>query len=113
LKILNASYVEGFARMLDHHGFVIEHGWIELPDGTITDSTLPDRNLEYHPGVRYTQAEVLGFRKKKPPYVWGGKHGWGGYGNVDYKKAHDTAWGLAFEKPKTESRQVIDQYYEE
>lgn len=93
LKDPGSSYVEGFVR-LDYLGhIVVEHGWVELSDGTIIDPTIPDKDVTYFPGVRYSREEVLGKKQSEPPFVWGGKHGWGGFGHPEYRKAHEKAWG--------------------
>ena len=89
----NLRYVEGFAKLPHFGNLVIEHGWVQTLEGTIIDPTLIDDEAEYFPGITYTLPEVLAQGRRSPPYVWGGKNGWGGFGNTAYKAAHDRAWG--------------------
>ena len=46
-----ADYVEGV--IVDHRQVVTEHGWVEFR-GVIVDPTLPDDDLLYYPGLRFT-----------------------------------------------------------
>jgi len=59
----NGLYVEGFAFLTDR-GMLLEHGWVELTDGSIIDPTLAalgHRNIEYSPAIKlnYDQAMEL------------------------------------------------------
>ncbi len=58
-------YVEGWA-IINYS--VVEHGWIELPDGRIVDPT--------HTGLRISRL----------PLVW--EYGWGGFKHEPYKQAY-------------------------
>lgn len=46
-----ADYVEGV--IVNHRHVVTEHGWVEFR-GVIVDPTLPDDELLYYPGLRFT-----------------------------------------------------------
>ena len=46
-----ADYVEGVVVPANH--VVTEHGWVER-NGVIVDRTLPDDDLLYYPGLRFT-----------------------------------------------------------
>jgi hypothetical protein len=65
-----ASYVEGWVLA----EIVFEHGWIELPDGTILDPTLVrTQELEkvcYFAGVRYTRSQVEEMYRLTLPWVY-------------------------------------------
>jgi hypothetical protein len=68
-QLKDAYYVEGHIELLEN--FFIQHGWLELPDGTIIDPTRaylekyhghePD-NRTYHPLLTYTLADLKGVR---------------------------------------------------
>ncbi len=52
-------YVEGYV-YAPKIPFVFEHGWIELPDGTVVDPTLyRDLGNEYFAGLRFTLEQTL------------------------------------------------------
>lgn len=57
----DAVYVEGHARPHDL-GIPFEHGWLEMPDGSVVDPTwvlLHDCVVEYYAGERYTRPQVF------------------------------------------------------
>jgi hypothetical protein len=92
----NADCVEGIATF-DKDG-PIEHGWIEN-DGVIVDPTLPNDELVYFPGLRFTGRVGLAraMRIPKPkvtrefvPIFY--RFGWGGR----YSPAMLAAWATAF-----------------
>jgi hypothetical protein len=72
--VRDAKYVEGFVELFE--GFYIEHGWLELPDGTILDTTrayleyyhnhAPDERT-YYPVLKYTLADLKGVRGSHLP----------------------------------------------
>lgn len=77
-----ADYVEGIATF--DKGGLIEHGWIEK-EGVVVDPTLPQDELVYFPGLRFTGREGLkrAMRIPKPkvtqeivPLFY--RFGWGG-----------------------------------
>jgi hypothetical protein len=94
-QLHDAFYVEGwFLRTAEP--LPIEHGWIELKDGTIVDPTvvvvLDDQHesYAYFPGVRYTQEDLKGVRVSQLPYVWK-FGGWGGFRYKPYREAYQQA----------------------
>jgi hypothetical protein len=87
-------YVEGWA-IINYS--VVEHGWIELPDGRIVDptharptkmkmQTTEESTPAYFAGVRYTKEELTGLRISRLPLVW--EYGWGGFKHEPYKQAY-------------------------
>jgi hypothetical protein len=70
-------YVEGLMEYIP--GLLMEHGWIELPDGTIIDTTRaylmkyhghePDSRI-YYPVQKYTLASLKGVRVAQLPLAW-------------------------------------------
>ncbi|SRR6266568_1016768 len=68
-QLRGAFYVEGHIEFIP--GLYIQHGWLELPDGTIVDPTraflvcyhghTPD-NRTYYPLLKYTLADLRGVR---------------------------------------------------
>ena len=69
-------YVEGWAIPDKEIRINIEHGWIELEDGSIIDPTfvaLGDRDVLYFPAIRYTYHEATkrakGKRNVKLPFI--------------------------------------------
>ena len=92
----NADYVEGIATF-DKDG-PIEHGWIEKK-GVVVDPTLPQDEMVYFPGLRFTGREGLkrAMRIPKPkvtrdfvPIFY--RFGWGGRTSP----AMLAAWAAAF-----------------
>jgi hypothetical protein len=66
VNLQGAEYVEGCVQI---HGIPIpiQHGWLELPDGTILDPTLAaqhdvEREVKYFPLVSYRKEELKGLR---------------------------------------------------
>ena|SRR6266566_395512 len=74
-KVVRDSwYVEGFIEFIP--GLYLEHGWLELPDGTIIDTTRAylehyhgHKHDEYHyyPVLKYTLADLKGVRGSQLP----------------------------------------------
>ncbi len=69
-------YVEGWAIPDMEIHLNIEHGWIELEDGSIIDPTfaaLGDKDVLYFPAIRYTYQEAAkrarGKRNVKLPFI--------------------------------------------
>ena len=67
-------YVEGFIEFIPR--LYIEHGWLELPDGTIIDTTRAylekfygheSDDRVYHPVLKYTLADLKGVRGSQLP----------------------------------------------
>lgn len=86
-----AEYVEGLAVI--EKAMVIEHGWIEK-DGVIVDPTLPNDDLDYFPGLRFTGqrgvAEAMRIPKPKRtredfPIFY--RFGWGGIESPEFRSA--------------------------
>lgn len=84
-----AVYVEGWCVAF----FSFEHGWLELPDGTIIDPTITEDDMQYFPGVKYTLEELEKRIKKHslnlPLVRYDFKRG--GMENIEYSKAHSKA----------------------
>ncbi len=82
-------YVEGWIISL----IVIEHGWLEMPNGDIVDPTLIKGDAKYFPGVKYTaeQCEEAVSKGKTLPLVYEG-NGFGGFRHVGYLTAHNLAF---------------------
>ncbi len=86
-----ADYVEGLAVI--GKVLVIEHGWIEK-DGVIIDPTLPDKDLDYFPGLRFTGQRGLA-EAMQIPKPWRTKEdfpifyrfGWGGIDRPEFRAA--------------------------
>jgi hypothetical protein len=75
-----------------------EHGWCELPNGTIIDPTVvllvpQDQPVFYFPGVSRSWHEVsrLVDEEKWFPYVRGAEYGEDGLGHPGYKAAYEAA----------------------
>jgi len=95
----NADYVEGLAvigRVL-----VIEHGWVEK-DGVIIDPTLPDKDLDYFPGLRFKgqQGVAEAMRIPKPKHTKEDfpifyRFGWGGIDSPEFRGALAAAYRFA------------------
>lgn len=89
-----ADYVEGYAVSGD--GLLIEHGWVEA-NGEILDPTLPDYDLTYFPGLRWTGergiSEALKIPKEKGtddlPFFY--RFGWGGSDSPEFMAAWEQA----------------------
>ncbi|NNJ13700.1 hypothetical protein EKD04_025575 [Chloroflexales bacterium ZM16-3] len=72
-------YVEGFAAC--DSGLVLEHGWIETPDGRVIDPTFPllpgnapESPYRYMPVLRFTVTDLNGMRSERfPRYCDGGR----------------------------------------
>jgi len=96
----STKYVEGWVKT--NHGIAIEHGWLELEDGTILDPTFvaagweialelgTERGTyqqhEYFPGIRYSREELKGVRLNKLPHVHD-THGFFGCDSPEYQQA--------------------------
>ena len=87
----NADYVEGLAVI--GGGLVIEHGWVE-EDGIIIDPTLPDKDMDYFPGLRFQGQRGLAEAMKIPkpkrtredfPIFY--RFGWGGIDSPEFRAA--------------------------
>jgi hypothetical protein len=73
-------YVEGFAAC--DSGLVLEHGWIETPDGQVIDPTFPMLSgndpaspYRYMPALRFTVTDLKDMRVERfPRYCDGGKN---------------------------------------
>jgi hypothetical protein len=72
--VRDAWYVEGFVELFP--GFSIEHGWLELPAGTILDTTRAylehyhgheSDNRTYHPVLKYSLDDLKGVRGSQLP----------------------------------------------
>lgn len=82
-------YIEGFA--LAPYGMVLDHGWIETPDGKVIDPTFPvctanepDSPYRYMPGLRFSWELLKGKRKSQfPIFNNGGKN---------FKLEHEEPW---------------------
>ncbi len=94
------KFVEGWIVFdLDTEVVLNEHGWCQLPNGTIVDPSVlllvePDQPVYYFSGVERDWAEmkVLINEEKELPYVrFDGKHGEDGLGHPVYKAAYETA----------------------
>lgn len=91
-----AYYVEGW--LVKDKPLVIEHGWVELPDGRIIDPTYALLVVQqsvgappaYFPGVRYSRKELKGIQLKALPCVWK-SGGFEGLQHPQYKKAYEEA----------------------
>lgn len=64
VNLHGAKYVEGCVKV---HGIPLQHGWLELPDGTILDPTRAaidrvKKEAEYFPLARYSREELKGLR---------------------------------------------------
>jgi hypothetical protein len=61
VRVEDSKYVEGYF-VIDFGDFQypVEHGWLEKPDGTIIDVTLPTDNGIYIPANSWTFKEVMG-----------------------------------------------------
>ncbi len=78
----DASYVEGYCMMVG--GWVMEHGWVYRPDGTVIDPTLPRKVVAYFPGLEFRGlagiseflATPRGRKCKRSPFFYA--FGWGG-----------------------------------
>jgi len=90
-EFCNATYVEGIAGVP-----LIEHGWIEL-NGEIIDPTLPDVDLVYFPGLRFTGGRELSKAIKMPKNHWSEdlpifyRFGWGGCDSPEFMAARKSA----------------------
>jgi hypothetical protein len=73
---------------------LIEHGWIETPDGKIIEPTYAEQNVtvRYFAGLRYDSKERarLARKAKELPFVWQ-FHGWGGGESPEYMAAKNRA----------------------
>ncbi len=93
-QLQGAFYVEGWF-LQTAEPLPIEHGWIELADGTIVDPTVvvvdePYKCFEYFPGVRYTQEDLKWVRVSQLPHVW--KFGRrAGFRHKPYREAYQQA----------------------
>jgi len=73
-QLSDAWYVEGHIEFIA--GLYIKHGWLELPYGTILDTTrayletyhghTPDKQT-YYPLLRYTRTDLKGVRPQQLP----------------------------------------------
>ena len=86
-----AVYVEGWIVYI----VPIEHGWIELTDGTIVDPTIPEAiDVLYFAGVKYSREEIETRLEEngeiRPPFVY--EHGFGGFKCESYLSAYNTAF---------------------
>jgi len=95
----DAEYVEGLAVI--EKAMVIEHGWVER-DGVIVDPTLPDRPLDYFPGLRFRGHRGLteALRIPKPEYTDEDfpiffRFGWGGIDSPEFRVALTAAYRYA------------------
>ena len=95
----DAEYVEGLAVI--EKVFVIEHGWIEK-DGVIIDPTLPDKPLDYFPGLRFKGLRGVAEALKVPkpertsedfPIFF--RFGWGGIDSPEFRSALVEAYRYA------------------
>jgi hypothetical protein len=97
----HGKFVEGWYVVdLDDEVVLNEHGWCELPGGTIIDPTVvlllpPKQPVYYFPGVERSWQEVHEIVQKKDiwfPYVRGsGMYGEDGLGHPTYKAAYKAA----------------------
>ena len=96
----HGAYVEGWIVLeTKHEIFVVEHGWITLPDGRVVDPALvfligPGDPVVYFTGVEYTWQETHAFEGELLPRVWE-THGSNGMEHGAYKAAHDAALEIA------------------
>ena len=95
----DAEYVEGLAVI--EKAVVIEHGWVEK-DGVIVDPTLPDKPLDYFPGLRFRGQRGLAEALKipKPEYTTEDfpiffRFGWGGIDSPEFRAALTAAYRYA------------------
>ncbi len=85
----SADYVEGMAVS---DGLPIEHGWVEV-DGVILDPTLPTKQIEYFPGLRFRGGLELAKALHIPKARWMKdlpifyRFGWGGIESPEFRAA--------------------------
>ena len=95
----NGRFIEGWYVVdLPDRVVMNEHGWCELPNGTILDPTVvrllpPDCPVYYFPGVARGWKEVKALVEGEHmfPYVRSGQYGADGLRHPDYKAAYDAA----------------------
>jgi len=96
----HGKFIEGWLVVeLEHEVVTNEHGWCELPDGTIIDPSILllvplEQPVFYFPGVTRSCQEVEAIVREEAwfPHVrFDGKHGEDGLGHPAYKVAHDAA----------------------
>ena len=86
----DADYVEGYA-VIDG-GFCIEHGWVEH-DGVVIDPTLPDDDIAYFPGLRFSGGLGISEALQIPKPGWCEdlpilyRFGWGGIESPEFRSA--------------------------
>jgi hypothetical protein len=95
----DGKFIEGWY-VLDFPEKVVmnEHGWCELPDGTMLDPTVvlmvpPDQPVFYFPGVTRSWEEVHTLVQEEQwfPYVRGAEYGEDGLGHPGYRAAYEAA----------------------
>jgi hypothetical protein len=108
-----SDYVEGIAVFGD--GLVIEHGWIEA-NGEILDPTIPNDDMTYFPGLRWTGergiADAIKIPKDKGtddlPFFY--RFGWGGSGSPEFTAARKQAWSFVNDLiAKADKSTVVEQ----
>jgi hypothetical protein len=91
------SYVEGWMVLCRRQVELVEHGWCELPDGSIIDPSIvflakEHVKAEYFPGVRLSRKEVIELYNTMLPHVrHTGAYGYDGFGHPDYRRAYEKA----------------------
>ena len=85
-----ADYVEGYA--VFNGGLSIEHGWVEQ-NGVVIDPTLPDDDMTYFPGLRFTGGVGIAEAMQIPKEDWCEdlpifyRFGWGGINSPEFRSA--------------------------
>jgi len=97
----HGRFIEGwYVVELEQEVVLNEHGWVEVPGGTIIDPTVtllvsPDHPVFYFPGVERSQQELEAIVQNKDawfPYVRGsGVYGEDGLGHPAYNAAYKAA----------------------
>lgn len=94
----SADYVEGYAVIGSN--FCIEHGWVET-DCVIIDPTLPDDDIAYFPGLRFTGGLGIAEALQLPNKDWCEdlpifyRFGWGGIESTEFRSAIVAAYRYA------------------
>jgi hypothetical protein len=100
-------YVEGFALpTIKNFRLPVEHGWVQLPDGTIIDPTfalLGYTDVAYFPAIRmrWKRAEKLILANARLPYMLSDKSFKTQRTGTAYCKAMTKAYAAAFDEDVT------------
>lgn len=98
-ELVDGLYIEGYA-IHGKHGFLLEHGWIELDDGRIVDPTLYTRDVNYFPGLRFTRRQIEDAMRTSPELPVFYRFGYGGSNSPEMRKAF--AMALAYSNAQFE-----------